>query len=335
MPAEWEPHAATWLTWPHDEAHWPGKFHVVHPIWARMVKELETGEDVRIIIHDDDTECIARAAMDKAGVVGRRVHLHRAPNNWSWVRDHGPTVVVNAHGERRLLHWRFNGWGEKWPHDLDATVPFAIERATGIPRVEIPMVLEGGSIDVNGAGTLVTTASCLLNPNRNPAMSKDAIEGALCKHLGVAHVIWLDHEVAGDDTSGHVDDMTRFIGPRTVLTVVERDAHDENHAALAANARTLAAARDQDGRPLDVVTVPLPAPVIHDGTRLPASYANFYIANDVVLLPVFNDPADTAAALALARAFPTRRIAAIDARDLVWGFGAFHCVTQQEPLAAT
>jgi agmatine deiminase len=331
MPAEWEPHEATWLTWPHDESHWPGRFERVPAIWAGMVRELETGEDVHLLLHDEGVERSARRAMEEAGVRGDRVFLHRVPNDYSWARDHGPIFLVDGEGRRLILDWGYNAWGGKWAHALDDAVPRHVAGLTGIERVEGPMVLEGGSIDVNGAGALLTTEACLLHENRNPQLSREQIEANLRDYLGVSKVLWLGDGIAGDDTDGHVDDMTRFVGPRTVLTVVEGDPRDSNHAALAENLRRLRAMTDQDGEPLEVVTVPLPAPVVHEETRLPASYANFYVGNAVVLLPVYGDPHDALAVAALERAFPGRRVAAIDARELIWGLGAFHCVTQQMP----
>jgi len=331
MPAEWEPHEATWLTWPHDAAHWPGKFEPIPPIWARLVKELERGEDVHILIHDDATEAAATAAMDRAGVIGRRVRRHRVLNNFSWARDHGPIFVRDGRGRRLITHWRYNAWGEKYAHDLDDAIPAAVARVTGLPAVDVPMVLEGGAIDVNGCGTLLTTEACLLHPNRNPQWRRPRIEQTLRDNLGVSNILWLGEGIAGDDTNGHVDDLARFVGPRTVLAVVEEDAADENYGPLRENLGRLGRMTDQDGRPLEVIEVPLPAPVVWEGMRLPASYANFYIGNEVVLLTTFNDPNDQKAVDALQRAFPTRRVAAVDARDLIWGLGAFHCVTQQQP----
>lgn len=346
MPAEWEPHEATWLIWPHDERHWPGLFHKVPPIWARMVKELEVGEDVHILIHDDATQAVAEKAMADAGVSGKRVHLHRVPNNYSWTRDEGPIFLRHpTTGERVMTHWKFNGWGGQWEHDLDDYIPEQIAKITGIERIPVPMVLEGGSIDVNGKGTLLTTENCLLNPNRNPGLTKAQIEQHLKDYLGVTKILWLGQGIMGDDTSGHVDDLTRFVGPRTVVTIVEHDADDVDAAPLRKNLRRLQTMTDQDDAPLEILTIPQPAPVlIHEepskaahkageGFRIPASYANFYIGNAAVLLPVFGDPNDTQAVAVLQKCFPDRRIVPIDSRDLTWGFGSFHCVTQQMPLA--
>lgn len=331
MPAEWEPHAATWLTWPHDEAHWPGLYEKIPPIWARMAKELSAGEDVHILIHDAKTEAIAEKELKKAGATSDRIHLHHVPNNFAWARDHGPIFLKNKKGDTLITHWGYNAWGNKWSHELDDHVPEHVAKITGLTHVRAPMILEGGSIDVNGQGALLTTTSCLLHPNRNPGLRKPQIEQNLKDYLGVTKVLWLGNEITGDDTNGHIDDMTRFIGPNTIFTVVEENKDDGNHETLQSNLELLKEMTDQGGNPFEIVTVPLPAPLVHEGIRLPASYANFYIGNAALLLPVFNDPNDSEAINVLGKAFPDRKIIPIDARDLVWGFGAFHCVTQQQP----
>lgn len=332
MPAEWERHAATWLTWPHDEAHWPGKFNKVEHIWAQMAKELETGEDVHINIHDDATQKSAEKHLKKAGVTGSRIHFHRIPSNWSWARDHGPIFVKNkATGDVILTNWRFNGWGNKWKHDKDDDIPVFISTETNLPIVNVPMILEGGSISVNGKGTLLTTTSCLLNENRNPELEKEQIEQNLKDYLGVEKILWLGDGIVGDDTDGHVDDLTMFVGPSTVVTAIEHNKKDENYKALQENRKMLDEMTDQDGNSLTVHELPMPSPVIWKDTRLPATYANFYIGNDVILLPSFDDPHDAIAQDVMQKCFPDKRIAPIDTRDLVWGFGAFHCLTQQQP----
>ncbi len=344
MPAEWEPHEGTILTWPHDDRHWPGLYEQIHPVWARMVKELERGEDVHLVIHDDQTDAVARAAMKKAGVQGDRVHFHRIPNNFAWARDHGPIVVKNAKGERLFLDWTFNAWGNQWEHDLDDNVPTLLAQTLGVPSKKIPMVLEGGSIDVNGLGTILTTEDCLLNPNRNPDLTKEQIERQLKEHLGLTNVLWLGEGIMGDDTSGHVDDLTRFVGPKTVVTIVNDDPADPDYQPLQDNLRRLKGMKDQDGNALEIIPISQPKPVlVHEtpskaaprpeGFRIPASYANFYIGNECVLLPVWDDPADAAAIAALKTCFPARRIVPIDSRVLTWGWGSFHCVTQQIPAA--
>ncbi len=331
MPAEWERHKATWLTWPHDEDHWPGIFERIPPLWARMAKEIAAGEDVHILIHDDATEEHARAELATMDADMSKVHLHRVPNNFSWARDHGPIFVRDGDGRKRILHFTYNAWGHKWAHEKDEEIPAHVARITGIEAVRVPMVLEGGSIDVNGQGSLLTTESCLLHPNRNPQLTKAQIEENLKRALGLTNVLWLGEGIVGDDTDGHVDDLTRFVGPRTVVTVIEEKKTDENYNALTENLRRLEHMTDQDGNRLEIRTMPLPAPVFHKEHRLPASYANFYIANSVVILPVFEDPNDVIAVEVLQGAFPERKVVPIDARDLVWGLGMFHCVTQQEP----
>lgn len=344
MPAEWEPHEGTILTWPHDELHWPGMFEFIPAIWALMTKELEKGEDVHIITHDEKTEKSVKTELKKAKVVGDRVHLHRIPSNFAWVRDHGPIVVKNESGRRLFLDWTFNAHGNQWEHNFDDLIPTKLAEALKIPCKHVPMVLEGGSIDVNGEGTLLTTEDCLLNPNRNPTMTKEDIERTLKDELGVKKILWLGKGIAGDDTSGHVDDLSRFVGPKTVVTIVNDDKNDPDHAPLQENFERLQAMTDQDGQPLEVIPLQQPKPVfVHEhmptkakhiagkGFRIPASYANFYIANDCVLLPVWGDPNDDKAGQVLEECFPKRRIVPIDSRKLTWGFGSFHCVTQQIP----
>jgi len=344
IPAEWEPHQGTILTWPHDARHWPGLFDQVPAIWARMVKELEQGEDVHIFIHDDATEQVAKNAMKKAKVQGDRVTIHRVPNNWAWARDHGGIFVKNNRGDRAVTHWQINGWGGQWDHDLDSQLPEEMARIAGVPSIKVPMVLEGGSIDVNGCGTLMTTEECLLNPNRNPGLTKEQIEQQLKDNLGVTNILWLGKGIMGDDTSGHVDDLTRFAGPSTVVTIMNDDETDPDHAPLQENLKRLQSMADQDGKPFTIITIPQPKPVLIDraptqgqytpgtGFRIPASYANFYIANECVLLPVWDDPNDEVAIRTLKRCFPERRIVPIDSRVLTWGWGSFHCVTQQIPV---
>lgn len=344
MPAEWEPHQGTLLTWPHDEAHWPGLFSHIPAIWARMVKELEIGEEVHIVTHDKDVEASAVQAMKDAGVRGTNVHLHRIPSNFAWARDHGPIVVKNEKGQRIFSDWIFNAHGNQWKHDHDDLIPSKLAKELQIPSKRINMVLEGGSIDVNGQGTLLTTEDCLLNPNRNPGLTREQIEAILKAELGLTNILWLGRGIAGDDTSGHVDDLTRFVGPRTVVTIVNDDPKDRDYAALQENLQRLQTMKDQDGSPLEILTLSQPKPVYvseheptkaavteKEGFRIPASYANFYIANECVLLPVWNDPNDAPAIETLQKCFPTRRIVPIDSRILTWGFGSFHCTTQQIP----
>jgi agmatine deiminase len=273
--------------------------------------------------------------LEAAGVATERVAFHEVPTDDAWIRDHGPVFLtrpVPAGDPLALVDWRYNAWGGKYPPwDQDDRVPGEIARILGVPVFEPGIVLEGGSIDVNGRGTLITTESCLLNPNRNPGLRRRDIEQVLRSTLGVSNVLWLGDGIAGDDTDGHVDDLARFVDPVTVVAAVESDPEDDNHAALADNLRRLESMSDEAGRRLRVVCLPMPRPVLHDGTRLPASYVNFYIANTVVLVPLFDDPADAEALAVLRSLFPGRRVVGIAATDLVLGLGAFHCVTQQGP----
>ncbi len=332
MPAEWEPHEATWLTWPHDDDHWPGIFEGIPQIWAQMVKALETGEDVHLAIHDDATEENAQLEMKKAGVQGDRVFLHRIPNNFSWARDHGPILVKNdATGERILTEWQYNAWGGKWDHHLDDEVPSFVAKETGLHLIKVPMVLEGGSISVNGTGSLLTTEACLLHPNRNPTMNKETIEQHLKDNLGVSNILWLNDGIEGDDTNGHVDDLTQFVSPNSVVTIVEENEADANYTILQENLARLRTMKNETGELLKIHELPMPAEIRREDMRLPATYANFYVANEVVLMPGFNDPNDDKAAAVLQLCFPSRKIVQIDTRELVFGLGAFHCITQQMP----
>jgi agmatine deiminase len=335
MPAEWEPHAATWLAWPHKEASWPGNFGPIPGIWVGMVRALALHERVNILVNDAATIARVRQLLQDAGVSGANVTVHLIPTDDAWIRDHGPTFVTrqpNGGAPLAAIDWIYNAWGGKYPPwDNDDVVPQQIAALLGIPLFQPGIVLEGGSIEVNGRGTVLTSEACLLNPNRNPQLSREQIEQHLCDYLGARTVLWLGEGIAGDDTDGHIDDLTRFVDPCTVVTVRENDVRDENYEALQANYERLRHCTDQDGRALRVVTLPMPAPVYYEGQRLPASYANFYIANGVVLAPIFGDRNDATALQTLQQLFPRRRVVGINSRELVWGLGALHCVTQQQP----
>ncbi|HEX6615076.1 MAG TPA: agmatine deiminase family protein [Gemmatimonadales bacterium] len=335
MPAEWEPHRGTWLSWPHKEASWPGKFESVPGIFADMVRVLGDREEVHINVAGPTMEAEVRALLADVGAGSGNVFFHHNPTNDAWCRDHGPIFLARTRDgvrEQAIVDWGFNAWGGKYPpYDLDDVVPSRIGAELGLPVFQPGIVMEGGALDVNGRGTLLTTESCLLNPNRNPQLDRGDIERYLRDYLGVTHILWLGDGIAGDDTDGHVDDITRFVDPRTVVTVVEDDPSDENYEPLQANLERLRGMTDQDGQPLRVVTLPMPRALYHEGQRLPASYANFYIANGVVLLPAYDPPRDEEAAATLAGLFPGREIVGMNAADLVWGLGAFHCVTQQWP----
>ncbi len=335
MPAEWEPHRGTWLSWPHKEASWPGNFAPIPRIIAEAIRHLATGEEVHINVNGDAMEQGARFVLTDAHVPTDNVFFHHNPTDDAWCRDHGPIFLQRNHAgarEQLILDWGYNAWGNKYPpYDHDDVIPSRIGAELGIP-VELPgMILEGGSIDVNGAGTLLTTEACLLNKNRNPLLNRKQIEKNLRDYLGVSKILWLGDGIAGDDTDGHVDDLSRFVDEHTVVTVVERDRHDQNYEPLQDNLRRLQAMTDQDDRPLRIVELPMPPALVYDGQRLPASYANFYIANDVVLLPGYDPATDREAAEVLQPLFPSRKVVTIDCRELVWGLGAFHCLTQQWP----
>jgi agmatine deiminase len=333
MPAEWEPHEATWLAWPHERSDWPGKFAPIPWVYCEVVRLLARFERVRILIRDAKAEAVAREQLEKSGARLEAVEFIRCATNRSWTRDYCPLFVKNAAGEAAATRWRFNGWAKYRNHRKDNAVPDAILPRLGVRSWDTGLVLEGGSIDVNGRGTLLTTEECLLSPiqARNPSLGRAEIERAFSDYLGVSKVLWLGRGIAGDDTHGHVDDLARFAGPATVVAASEDNPAEDNYEPLRENLERLRGMTDQDGRPLEVVTLPMPRPVWFDGQRLPASYANFYIANRQVLAPVFNDPNDRAALDTLARLFPDREVVGIYCRDLVLGLGTLHCMTQQNP----
>jgi agmatine deiminase len=337
MPAEWEPHAATWLSWPRpDGISFPGGGYArAVPALVKMVGALAESEPVCINVSGADQEAEVRGHLRALPGGSAHVRFFHIPTNEPWCRDHGPIFVVREAGPRlAVLDFDYNAWGWKYPpFDLDDAVPTAVAGALGgLPLYHPGMILEGGSIDVNGAGSLLTTESCLLNPNRNPQLKKPQIEAVLRDFLGVTNILWLGDGIEGDDTDGHIDDLTRFVNRTTVVTVVEEDPHDANYEALQANLHLLREMSAEDGAPLHVLTLPMPSKIVREGQRLPASYANFYVANKVVLMPAFGDPHDAWAASVLTQAFPGRRVAAIDCRELIWGLGAFHCLTQQQPV---
>jgi len=344
MPAEWEPHLATYLVWPHNRETWPGKFEPIPALFAQMAAAIAHFEPLRLMVNDTDATAGVRAMIANAptpdGSLARmdRIDLVAIPTNDSWVRDHGPIFVnriASARGNsppQIALDWRFNSWGEKYGrYDLDDVVPRRLAERYGFEVIEPGIVLEGGSIEVNGTGSLMTTEACLLNPNRNPSLSRAEIEEYLRFYFGVTNILWLGDGIAGDDTDGHIDDLARFVAPHTIVTVVESDPADANYRALNDNLARLQALRDEHGRAFTIETLPMPPALHYDGTRLPASYANFYIVNGGVIVPTFECAADAVAIATLARLFPGRRVVALPATDLVWGLGAVHCLTQQHP----
>jgi agmatine deiminase len=327
LPAEWEPHAATWIAWPHHRDDWPGRFAPIPWVYAEIVRKLASAERVCILIQDRDAQERTHRILHKAGANLAAIEFFPVTTDRVWIRDYGPIFIKNRTGSVALTNWRFNAWAKYDDWRRDAAVPARLARLLRVRAFEPGLVLEGGSIDGNGLGLLLTTEECLLSPvqARNPQLDRGHIERALHDYLGVRRIIWLRRGIAGDDTHGHVDDLARFVDPRTVVIASEPDRSDPNYEPLREN---LALLRRES---LRVVKLPMPAPLIFRGMRLPASYANFYIANGVVLVPTFNDPNDRAALTTLARLFPGRTVTGIHAAELVWGLGAIHCMTQQQP----
>ncbi len=337
MPAEWEPHAATWIAWPHNRTDWPGKFEPIPWIYADIVRNLAMVERVEILVEDAAAEHAAVATLKASHAALESIRFHRIATNRSWVRDYG-TIFVKSDARLAAVKWRFNGWAKYPDWRRDDRAGAAIAALADVP-VCMPMagprriVLEGGSIEVNGRGALLATEECLLSrvQQRNPGVSRRALEQAFTNYFGAPHVIWLKRGIAGDDTHGHIDDTARFVAPGTVVAGVEPDRREANHAPLRKNLQLLKKASDQDGRALRVIELPMPSPVYFRRQRLPASYANFYIANGIVLVPIFNDPNDREALDILAQVFPSRRVVPVYCRDLVLGLGTLHCMSQQQP----
>ncbi len=337
MPAEWEPHAATWIAWPHNRSDWPGKFEPVPWIYADIVRHLAAVERVEILVASGAVERAAKQVLRHSHARLENVRFHRVATNRGWVRDYGPIFVKGSRG-LGAVKWRFNGWAKYSDWRKDERAGSAIAALAGVPACTPkiagrPVVLEGGSIDVNGRGTLLTTKECLLGrvQQRNPGVGRQALDHAFEAYLGTTKVIWLERGIAGDDTHGHIDDTARFVAPDTIVACVEVNRREQNYAPLQKNLKLLRDATDQDGRPWRIVELPMPAPVYFRGQRLPASYANFYIADGIVLVPTFNDSNDRVALNVMAEAFPSRSIIPIYCRDLVLGLGTLHCMTQQQP----
>ena len=338
LPAEWEPHQATWLAWPHEKTDWPGKFAPIPWVYGEIVRLLARVERVCILVGNREAEENARRVLQKSAADLTAVDFFYARTNRGWTRDFAPIFVKNAKGESAIIHWRFTGWAKYNNWRYDAAVTRKLARRLKLPLWEPThqgrrVVLEGGSIDVNGKGTLLTTEECLLSPvqARNPGLGREDLHKVFHDYLGVTHVLWLKKGIAGDDTHGHIDDLARFVSPGTVVAVVEADRSDANYEPLQENLALLREMKDQDERPLRVETLPMPEPVYFSGQRLPASYANFYIANKLVLVPTFSDPSDRVALNTLAGLFPDREVLGVACRDLVLGLGTLHCMTMQQP----
>jgi len=340
MPAEWEPHAATWLAWPHQRSDWPGKFTPIAWVYCEIIRALAKHERVNLIVADAAMRDSAQAKLATAGASLTNVSFFELPTDRSWIRDSGPIFVYDERGERIILDWHFNAWAKYPDWTNDDKIPEFVAGRLGLSSLkprhkDHRVVLEGGSIDVNGRGLLVTTEECLLSTTqqRNPPFDRADYERVFAENLGGKKMLWLGRGIAGDDTHGHVDDLARFVNPSTIVAVEETDTTDANYAPLRENLERLAAMTDQDGGKLEVVRLPMPAPLYCNSVRLPASYANFYIANCIVIVPTFNDPRDRIALGILADLFSDREVVGIHCVDLVWGLGTLHCMTQQEPAA--
>jgi agmatine deiminase len=337
-PAEWEPHARTWLAWPHQRDDWPGKFEPIPWVYAEIIRHLHQSEEVAILVNDRETAANVRGLLARVGIDLRRTPIYGVPTDRVWMRDSGPIFVRSAGDSAVALDWRFSGWAKYENHVRDQAVSVQLAAHLGWTTIQPThrgrrVVLEGGSIDGNGAGLLLTTEECLLSDVqvRNPGFTREDYEQVFATYLGIKKVLWLGRGIAGDDTHGHIDDLARFVGPRTIVTVVEQNPKDPNYQPLQENLDRLRGMTDLNGSRFEILTLPMPEPVVFDGQRLPASYANFYIANDRVLIPTFNAPQDRTALGILAEAFPDRTVVGIHAVDLVWGLGTLHCLSQQEP----
>lgn len=333
FPAEFEKHESTWLSWPHKEASWPGKIETIYPAYSCFVNLLTQCEKVNINVSDEGMKRSAQEHLSRAGTDLSKVQFHLHPTNDAWCRDHGPAFLVNDKEKKRaIVDWDYNAWGGKYPpHDLDDVIPTKVGKVLNLPVFYPGIIMEGGSVEFNGKGTILTTTACLLNKNRNPKLSQSQIEKFLLDYYGQDQVLWLDEGIIGDDTDGHIDDITRFIDARTVVTVVEDNKSDENYALLQDNLKLLQKMRFPDRKSLEIVELPMPSPVIYEDQRLPASYANFYISNRYVIVPTFRCANDHKALSILQKHMPNHEVVGVDSVDIIWGLGSFHCLSQQEP----
>jgi agmatine deiminase len=334
FPAEWHPHEATWITFPHNDHSWQGdKLGQMYPEYFDLIRVISTGELVNIQVNDSTLARYILSQLPVYGIDANQIKLHVRPTNDAWCRDHGPAFLIHKSSDARMIiDWEYNAWGGKYPpYGDDNASPKAIAQSLGL-RVKSPgIVMEGGSVDFNGAGTVLTSRSCLLNPNRNPHVSQSEIEEYLCAYYGVQQVLWVSDGIVGDDTDGHIDDTVRFVNANTVIAMVELNSADDNHAVLAANLAELKQMTLLDGSPLQIIEIPMPDAVVIDGFRAPGSYANFYICNAGVLVPIFDCPQDSVALAILRELFTDRPVIGLSAREIIWGQGSFHCLTQQEP----
>ncbi len=333
FPAEWERHASTWLSYPHNEASWPDKIEPIFPYYNSFIKEISKGELVNINVLDEEMLERVKRQLVENGTIMSNVIFHLHPTNDAWCRDHGPAFLVNpnASDKKIIVNWNYNAWGNKYPHDKDNQIPLLVAKQLGVPVFNPGIVMEGGSVDFNGKGTLLTTTACLLHENRNPHLNQSQIEQYLHEYYAVDQILWLGDGIDGDDTNGHVDDITRFVNEDTVVTVVESNKNDANYEPLQENLKTLQKMRLLNGKQLNVVELPMPDEVVWEEQRLPASYANFYVCNAGIIMPTFQCDKDQVAIDILQKCFTDRPIIGIDSTDIIWGLGSFHCLSQQEP----
>ncbi len=336
FPAEFAKHEATWLSWPHKEASWPGKINTIFPYYAQFIKEVTKGERVCINVNDEAMKNFAITHLQKATVDLSKVAFFFHPTNDAWCRDHGPAFLINPaikENKKVIVDWNYNAWGNKYPpYDLDDVIPTLIGKHFNIPVYHPGIVMEGGSVEFNGKGTILTSTACLLNANRNPHLNQQQIEEYLCNYYGAEQILWIHEGIAGDDTDGHIDDTVRFVNEDTVLTVAEENKNDDNYHLLQQNLKQLQQMRLLNGKQLNIIELPMPDAIIYDNQRLPASYANFYIANHAVIVPIFNCAKDDKALQIIQSCFTDRKVIGINSIDIIWGLGSFHCLSQQEPL---
>jgi agmatine deiminase len=334
FPAEFAKHSATWLSWPHKEASWPGKIETIYPIYSQFIKLVAEGERVHINVVNEKMKEKALKHLQNVNADMNNIQFFIHPTNDAWCRDHGPAFLINPSAEQKkiVVDWGYNAWGGKYPpFDLDDIIPTLVAKYYNIPVLHPGIVMEGGSVEFNGKGTLLTTTSCLLNENRNPHLNQKQIEEYLYNYYGVTNILWLGDGIIGDDTDGHIDDLTRFVNEDTVVTVVESDRKDENYVPLLENLKELKKLRLESGKQMNIVELPMPSAIVYEDMRLPASYANFYIANKYVVVPTFQDKNDDKALEILQRCFPDRKVVGLNSVDIIWGLGSFHCLSQQEP----
>jgi agmatine deiminase len=333
FPAEFAKHEATWLSWPHKEASWPGKINTIFPYYSQFIKELAKSEVVRINVVDEKMKAFALEHIQNAGADISKIEFFIHPTNDAWCRDHGPAFLINEKEKKKaIVDWNYNAWGGKYPpYDLDDVIPTLIGKHYGLEVFYPGIIMEGGSVEFNGAGTVMTSTACLLNPNRNPHLTQQQIEEYLCNYYGMEQVLWVDEGIVGDDTDGHIDDTVRFTNEDTVITVIEENKNDENYELLQHNLKQLKQMHLLNGKQLNIVELPMPDELIYNDQRLPCSYVNFYIANHAVIVPTFRCSKDDNALQIIQSCFPTREVVGIDSTEIIWGLGSFHCLSQQEP----